>query len=105
MHVRRLQKSIAVLALAMIVGGAAMITAGTAWGLPAEGIVSPDTSQPVLRFESMLHVVALITPTPPCPRHHPHCRWMLYLNKVRVPGNHQWVVGTSGRLTLPYPTE
>jgi len=91
----RIHRAVAALAMTMIIGGVGMVTAGAAW---SAGL---HDSKPALRFDTYLRQAVLVIPNPPCPKRWRHCHWMLYVNQPNVAGPHTWVVGTSGRLSLP----
>ncbi len=91
----RIHKAVAVVAVTMIIGGLGMVTAGAAW---SAGL---HDSEPHLRFDNDLRRAVLVIPNPPCPTRSLHCHWQLYVNRVDVPGPHQWAIGTRGVVSLP----
>lgn len=86
----------------MIIGGVGMVTAGAAWSAGLHN-AKPGlhNAKPALRFDTYLRQAVLVIPNPPCPKSWRRCHWMLYVDNVNAPEPHSWVVGTSGRLSLP----
>ncbi|MDA8274862.1 MAG: hypothetical protein M0029_05705 [Actinomycetota bacterium] len=77
------------------------LTAGTAWA------AGPPTPGPQLAFDAPQQQASLVIPAPACPTSNPGCEWMLFMNAPLVPNAPVIgeVTGTSGRLTIPYPTD
>ncbi len=91
---------------AVFVAAGAAVTAvalsgGTAW---AAGASVPG---PQLAFDAPQQQASLVISAPACPTSDPGCEWMLFMNAPLVPNAPVIgeVTGTSGRLTIPYPTD
>lgn len=62
------------------------------------------SSSPVIVFDDAAHQVQLIIPTPACPEAQPNCQWKFFLNEPKLSVDVATVYGTSGTLTIPYPS-
>jgi hypothetical protein len=98
MRVSGIYRLAAVVAITMVATGAAMVSAGTAWG------VSGHYPYPVLRANDATQNFELTIPRH-CPEANPDCVWMLFVDEPKVPGHPivAMVKGTSGTLAVPYP--
>ncbi len=97
----RVSRGRAVVATAGAAATAVALTAGTAWA------AGPPTPGPQLAFDAPQQQASLVIPAPACPTSNPGCEWMLFMNAPLVPNAPVIgeVTGTSGRLTIPYPTD
>jgi len=123
---------LAAVAIASVATGLLMVSAGAAWSAPGRlhphrpphttlpHTTPPHTTRPhtprpapklrdghpVLRFNVPLGEVQLTIPTPACPVSDPDCVWRLIINEPKAPGAPivGTVTGTSGTLTLAFPT-
>ncbi len=97
----RVSRGRAVVATAGAAATAVALTAGTAW---AAGASVPG---PQLAFDAPQQQASLVISAPACPTSNPGCEWMLFMNAPLVPNAPVIgeVTGTSGRLTIPYPTD
>ncbi len=81
-------------------------TVGTSSGQSLDPPHPFASHRAVLDFVASENVVRLKIPTPPCPVTFPNCQWMLFVNEPDVPAKTivGFVTGTSGILTIAYPT-
>ena len=99
MSERELHRIIVVLAISMVVSGAAVFNSGSA------SATSSKSSQPVLQFNDAAKEAELIIPRPACSTLFPKCQWMLYMNLPMMPNQPRvgFVIGRHGVLVIPYP--
>src|ERR1017187_1031997 len=98
MRMSWLHRGIAVLAITLVVSGATMVTAGTAWGVT----LSPrDRPLPLLSLNDPEQQAILDIPASSCS----NCVWMLYMNEPLIRGGPTVgkVLGRTGSLTIAYP--
>ncbi len=91
-----------------IVGMAVTLVGLLAVSLPLGSTVvsAQDTSSsPVIVFDDAAHQAQLIIPTPACPTSDPSCQWKFFLNEPKLSVDVGTVYGTSGTLTIPYPSD
>jgi hypothetical protein len=98
-------------AVVLVCAGAALIGGGAASAAPGRaathGAGHPvSVARPVLGFDDTARTATLVVPTPVCPGGAAGCTWTLFMNEPQVPGSPTVgsVSGTSGVLTLPYPS-
>jgi hypothetical protein len=121
-------RTVAVVAAVLVVTGAVLVTAGTAWSAPGHAVqphprsahvavqprlrsahhaVQPrvGSKRSILRWDVAGGMAVLIIPTPPCPVSNEACQWKLLINEPKVPGEPTVgsVTGTSGVLALTFP--
>jgi len=82
----------ALIALSVTLGGAA-------WSAN-----TPPTAA-VIVFDDAAQQAQLIIPTPACPETQPECQWKFFLNEPKLHVDVATVYGTSGTLTIPYPSK
>ena len=99
-HGRRVHRRIASLAAVVIVMGATQASMGVATAAPR------PNKFVVLRIDPAARQVTLQVPTPSCGHGPPGCVWLLAVDQPSAPGDPQlgMVTGTSGLLTVTYPT-
>ncbi len=78
-------------AIGLPLGGAALAAEGT-------------SSSAVIIFDDAAHQAQLIIPTPACPASQPDCQWKFFLNEPKLSVDVGTVYGTSGTLTIDYPS-
>jgi hypothetical protein len=72
---------------------------GAAWSATN----APTTA--VITFDDAAQQVTLQIPTPACPASQPDCQWKFFLNEPKLSVDVATVYGTSGTLTLAYPSD
>jgi hypothetical protein len=58
----------------------------------------------VITFDDAAQAVQLTIPTPACPASQPQCEWRFFLNEPKLHVDVATVYGTSGILTIDYPS-
>jgi hypothetical protein len=58
----------------------------------------------VITFDDAAQQVTLQIPTPACPESQPTCQWKFFLNEPKLSVDVATIYGTSGTLTLAYPS-
>jgi hypothetical protein len=84
------------------------IIALIAISLPLVGatVSAADTSSaPVITFDDAARQAQLLIPTPACPASQPNCQWKFFLNEPKLSIDVATVYGTSGTLTIDYPSD
>ena len=71
----------------------------------AAGGASESESSAVITFDDAAQAVHLTIPTPACPESEPQCEWKFFLNEPKLHVDVAIVYGTSGTLTIDYPSE
>jgi hypothetical protein len=99
MRVKGLHRTAVVLAIAMVVSGAALFSAGTAWAGQAQ------SAHLVLSFNDQAKQAQLRIRPQACPHATRKCVWMLFMNLPLLPGQPfvAEVKGTFDTISLPYP--
>ena len=72
-------------------------------GISAVG-AADASSFAVIRFDDAAHQAELIIPTPACTASQPNCEWKFFLNEPKLSIDVGTVYGTSGTLTIEYPS-
>jgi hypothetical protein len=70
----------------------------------AAGGASDGPSSAVITFDDAAQAVHLTIPTPACPVSEPQCEWKFFLNEPKLHVDVATVYGTSGTLTIDYPS-
>ena len=70
----------------------------------AAGGASESPSSAVITFDDAAQAVHLTIPTPACPVSEPQCKWKFFLNEPKLHVDVATVYGTSGILTIDYPS-
>jgi len=70
----------------------------------AAGGASDSPSSAVITFDDAAQAVHLTIPTPACPVPEPQCEWKFFLNEPKLHIDVATVYGTSGILTIDYPS-
>ena len=70
----------------------------------AAGGASDSPSSAVITFDDVGQAVHLTIPTPACPVSEPQCEWKFFLNEPKLHVDVATVYGTSGVLTIDYPS-
>jgi hypothetical protein len=70
----------------------------------AAGGESDSPSDAVITFDDAAQVVHLTIPTHACPESEPQCEWKFFLNEPKLHIDVATVYGTSGTLTIDYPS-
>src|ERR1700676_3699768 len=68
------------------------------------GGASESPSHAVITFDDVAQAVHLTIPTPACPESEPQCQWKFFLNEPQLHVDVATVYGTSGTLTIDYPS-
>ena len=84
--------TIGLFAISVPLGGAALSAADT-------------SSSAVIVFDDAAHQAQLIIPTPACSASQPNCQWKFFLNEPKLSVDVGTVYGTSGTLTIDYPSD
>lgn len=71
----------------------------------AAGGESDSPSEAVITFDDAAQAVHLTIPTPACPESEPQCEWKFFLNEPRLHVDVATVYGSSGSLTIEYPSD
>jgi hypothetical protein len=91
-----------------IVKVAGAIIGLVAISLPLESAAvqaADSSSSPVIIFNDSARQAELIIPTPACPASQPNCQWKFFLNEPKLSVDVATVYGTSGTLTIDYPSD
>jgi hypothetical protein len=76
--------------------------------LPLGGAVvsaADSSSSAVIIFDDAARQAKLVIPTPACPDSQPNCQWKFFLNEPKLSVDVATVYGTSGTLTIDYPSD
>ncbi len=88
----------------IIVASVIAVTVLAAGAAGTAGAASGPTSA-VITFDDVAQQVTLQIPDPPCDVSEPNCVWKFFLNEPKLSVDVATIYGTSGTLTLPYPTD
>jgi hypothetical protein len=82
---------IGLIAISLPLGSAAVSAAGS-------------SSSAVIIFNDAARQAQLVIPSPACPDTQPNCQWKFFLNEPKLSVDVATVYGTSGTLTIDYPS-
>ena len=81
---------------------AVTVVAAVAVGTASRASASPTSA--VITFDDMARQVTLQIPDPPCDVSEPGCVWKFFLNEPKVSVDVATVYGSTGTLSIPYPS-
>jgi hypothetical protein len=93
--IKRVLQLLTALFVLLLVG---VTTEYAAWG------ASGGPSSAVITFDDGAQAVQLTIPTPACPLSEPQCEWRFFLNEPKLHVDVATAYGTSGVLTIDYPS-